>query len=183
MACRTILFALVLAAPAWAECPAAPDISAQLDALVDEARTAPNERAGQDVSGRMWQQWLRAPDAQAQSWLEEGMERRRVFDFAGAIAAFDALVAYCPDYAEGYNQRAFVHFLREDHDAALVDLDKTLSLQPRHVGALTGKGLTLFALDRVTEGQDAIRAAVELNPWVSERRLLDVAPAPDGIEL
>ena len=39
-----------------------------------------------------------------------------------ATDALDRLVEYCPNYAEGYNQRAFVSFLRQDFEAALVEL-------------------------------------------------------------
>jgi tetratricopeptide (TPR) repeat protein len=100
------------------------------------------------------------------------MERREAYDFAAAEAAFDALVDYCPDYAEGYNQRAFVNFLRQDYEAALPDLERALDRSPRHVGALSGLALTLIALQRPGEAAVALRRALDLNPWLSERHLL-----------
>ena len=107
------------------------------------------------------------------------MAARGSYDFLGAIDAFDRLVEYCPDYAEGYNQRAFVNFLREDYEAALPDLDRALERSPRHVAALSGKALTLMGLGRGDEAQEVLREAVELNPWIPERGLLQELPGEE----
>ena len=101
-----------------------------------------------------------------------GMRRRELADLPGSIQVLDELVAYCPDYAEGYNQRAFANFLRRDLDAALPDLDRALELNPTHLGALTGRAMTLMGLGRIDEGQADLRTALGLNPWLAERSLL-----------
>ena len=124
-----------LLAPAGAlACPAPPDHTAALDALFDRVQAAESARAAQLVSNEMWELWADAPDSHAQELLDEGMTRRAAHDLAGAIKAFDALVDYCPDYAEGYNQRAFANFIRRDYAAALPDLERALALSPRHLG-------------------------------------------------
>lgn len=153
-------------------CPAAPDHTAALSRLLQEVRDAPNEMLGRQISNRMWEFWTDAPDAPSQELLDEGMQSRSSFDFLRATEAFDRLVGYCPDYAEGYNQRAFVNFLREDYAAALPDLERALELNPRHVAALSGKALTLIGLGRNDEAQEILRSAVALNPWLAERHLL-----------
>lgn len=174
------LLGSALAGPALATgCPAAPDHGPELSGLIEEARTAQTEEAGRALSDRMWKLWTDAPDARAQTLLDEGMARRGIHDYAGAMSAFDALVAYCPDYAEGYNQRAFVRFLREGYEAALPDLKRTLDLSPRHVGALSGQALTYHALGRNAEAALSLRAALELNPWLGERHLLPVLEAAE----
>lgn len=170
---RQIFFALVVGAgPAFASCPASPDIKADLDVLIARIHDAPNDMAAREVSGEMWQLWLKAPDAAAQEVLDQGMRRRAQYDFVGAIKAYDALTDYCPDYAEGYNQRAFVYFLAGDYEKALVDLDRALTLSPRHVGAQSGRALTLMNLGRLGEARVQLLAALENNPWLSERFLL-----------
>lgn len=158
------------------ECPVAPDRDAEIDALLAEVQAAPDRSAARRVSNRLWEVWIDAPDQRAQTMLDDGMARRASFDFAGAVAGFDLLVAYCPDYAEGWNQRAFVNFLREDFEAALPDLDRAIALEPRHVAAIAGRGMTLIQLGRIREGQDAIREALALNPWLDEARFLTLRP-------
>lgn len=157
---------------AGAECPDAPDIAGDLAVLIDEARAAENDAAGGEVSGKMWRLWLMAPDAPAQELLDQGMQQRSSYDFLGAIQSFDALVDYCPEYAEGYNQRAFVYFLSGDYEKALTDLDQALVFSPDHVGAQSGRALTLMNLGQTTQAREQLLAALQNNPWLSERFLL-----------
>jgi tetratricopeptide (TPR) repeat protein len=169
---RIALLLLLLSGPVYANCPAPQDHAVEMSELFAQARAAANDMAGREVSDRMWQLWLRAPDEVAQEMLDSGMRYRESFDFLAALKAFDRLAEYCPLYAEGFNQRAFVNFLREDFAAALVDLDRALALNPDHVGAQSGRALTLMNLDRKDEAREQLRAALENNPWLSERFLL-----------
>ena len=174
---RWIVLLLATAAPLSAEtCPPAPDHTEAIARILAELQSAPDEAAAIGLSQDLWKIWTDAPDDRAQDLLDRGMAQREGYDYLGARGTFDLLVDYCPDYAEGYNQRAFASFLRQDYAAALVDLDRALELRPRHVAALSGKALTLMALGRMEEGQAALRAALALNPWLAERALLADPP-------
>lgn len=162
----------LLASAVMAACPDPENVEAELLALFEKADAAQNFRQGQQVSDAMWRVWLRAPDEAAQAVLDAGLARRSTYDFAGALKEFDRLASYCPTYAEGFNQRAYIHFLREDYDKALVDLDIALDLQPLHVAAQSGRALTLMNLGRLEEARDQLLIAVENNPWLSEKALL-----------
>ena len=163
----------LLSGPAFASgCPALPDYSPQLQDLFEQANRAPDFRAGRVVSDAMWKVWLRAPDEVAQGILDTGLRRRDAYDFLGAIGEFDRLVTYCPDYAEGYNQRAYIHFLNGEYAAALTNLDMALNLQPLQVAAQAGRALTLMHLGRIREAREQLLIAVENNPWLSEAGLL-----------
>ncbi|WP_239494565.1 tetratricopeptide repeat protein [Roseovarius amoyensis] len=170
----------VLAAPARAgDCPPPPDRADELTQLIEAVQQAPDAQSARLISNDMWEIWADAPDPHAQELLDEGMTRRAAFDLNGAVAAFDALIDYCPNYAEGYNQRAFVNYIRQDYAVALPDLERTLELSPRHLGAMSGKALTLVALGRNGEAALALRAALRLNPWLSERGLLPALEATE----
>lgn len=167
----------LVASPAMADmCPPAHDHSARQDALIADLQIAPGEAQARVLTEELWELWTDAPDAQAQALLDEGMRKRSGYDFLGSRDALDQLVEYCPDYAEGYNQRAFTSFLRQDFAAALYDLEQALAINPRHIAALSGKGLTLMGLGRMDEAQEALRDAVDLNPWLQERALLTEQP-------
>lgn len=157
-------FLAAVALPAHADCPPVPDRSSDLATLFDAARAAPDESAGRALSNRMWEIWTEAPDEAAQALLDRGMASRQVGDLLGALGAFDKLVDYCPHYAEGHNQRAFIHFLNGDMERALQDLDRVLEIMPVHVGALSGRALALIELGRTDEAQDTLRTALALNP-------------------
>lgn len=166
------------------DCPAAPDHTAAFDRLFSQVQAAPDEATSRVVVGQMWALWKDAPDAQAQEVLDRGMRRRSSYDFLGALQDFETLIAYCPDYAEGYNQRALIRFIHRDYAAALADLDRVISLRPRHLGALSGRALTLMGLERLDEARETLLAALALNPWLPERRFLEqLQPQADDEEL
>ncbi|WP_095595622.1 tetratricopeptide repeat protein [Actibacterium pelagium] len=175
------LFAFVfLAAPVAAEtCPANVSLPADHAALMEDIRTAPDPETARLLSMRAWENWATAPDAHAQGLLDEGMSRRSSYDYAGAQKAFEALVEYCPDYPEGYNQRAFIAFLRGDYEAALADIEITLARVPNHFGALSGRALTLMNMGQFTEGQEALKEALAVNPWLPERHMLIPEPGTE----
>ncbi len=175
------LFTLALiAGPAFAECPDPADRSDDLELLFDKARDAKDAMEGRRVSAQMWQVWLAAPDDIAQELLDRGMRRRDIYDFAGALKDFKRLAEYCPNYAEGFNQSAFIHYLTNDFESALADLDVALFLQPMHVAAQSGRGLTLMQLGRIAEARAQMLVAVVNNPWLSEASLLEKG-APLGL--
>jgi tetratricopeptide (TPR) repeat protein len=187
------LFLCLLAAPVVAQdtlpaapdaesvavCPAAPDHAAEQADVIARWQTAPDEALARPLMDQLWRMWTDAPDDAAQALLDEGMAKREGYDFLGARDTFDALVEYCPDYAEGYNQRAFASFLRQEYDAALYDLDRALDITPDHIAAMSGKALTLMGLGQQDEAQALLREALTLNPWLKERAMVIEAPGTD----
>lgn len=178
---KWILPFALLAGPAIAQdCPVAADHSTRLSEIVTELQASRGAGDARVLSDELWELWTDAPDDRAQALLDAGMTQRTVRNYAGSRATLDKLVDYCPDYAEGYNQRAFSYYLQQDFAAALVDLDRAIALVPNHIAAISGRGLTLMGLGRHEEAQEALRAAVALNPWLSERSLII---EPDGIDI
>ena len=170
---KWILPLCLVASPALAEtCPPVADHSEQLADIVGQLKLSSGEGEARALTQDLWSLWTDAPDALAQAMLDEGMQRRSNYDFLGARDVLDRLVEYCPEYAEGYNQRAFASYLGQDFEAALADLDRALTITPNHIAALSGKGLTLMGLGRQDEAQEVLRSAVEMNPWLQERSLL-----------
>jgi tetratricopeptide (TPR) repeat protein len=81
-----------------------------------------------------------------------------------AMRAFDAVVEAAPEFAEGWNKRATVRYALGDIDGSIVDIRRTLALEPRHFGALSGLGLCRLAQDRPAEALEAFEAALKINP-------------------
>ena len=176
---RILAILLLAGTGAWAEdaaCPPPPDREAERRALLRDVRTAPGPAEAQRATEGLWAIWAEAPDAQAQALLDRGMDAIARGDLRAATRALDALVGYCPDYAEGWNQRGFASFLRRDLASALADLDRARALSPEHVGVLSGRALTLLGLGRMQEGQAQLREALRLNPWLAEGALLEGGP-------
>ncbi|MEZ5870874.1 MAG: tetratricopeptide repeat protein [Nitratireductor sp.] len=153
-------------------CPPSADANAERSRLMEQLAKAPDEASSKTIADQIWRMWTKAPDERAQALLDRGMQRREAYDFEEAEKVLDALIAYCPDYVEGYNQRAFVRFLRENYDKSLEDLDIALEKMPDHFAAMSGKALVLMNQGRMELGQKVLREALKLNPWLKERGML-----------
>jgi tetratricopeptide (TPR) repeat protein len=97
----------------------------------------------------------------------EALARR---DHLEARDAFDELVRRAPDFAEGWNKRATLHFVAGDYRASVEDIRRTLALEPRHFGALSGLGLIYLAVDRPKAAARSFEAALAIHPHLSGAR-------------
>ncbi len=177
---KWIIALCLTASTAAAEvCPDAPDHDAALAGIIADLKVSRGTGEARQLSDQLWALWTDAPDARAQRLLDLGMQQMAGGLLARSQETLGQLVDYCPDYAEGYNQRAFAAYLQQDFAAALVDLDRTLAITPNHVAAMAGRGLTLMGLGRAEEAQVQLKAAVALNPWLSERALITDDPGTD----
>ncbi len=163
--------AIALSTPVFANC-VVQDRSGTETELVRSLGETQDELAGARATGKLWEFWLKAPNETAQDLLDRGMANRESWALEDSEALLDQLIAYCPDYGEGYNQRAFTRFLRDDYEGALADIEEVLKRHPNHFGALSGKALSLMRQGRVRLAQIALRRAVDVNPWLRERSML-----------
>ncbi|MEM9048496.1 MAG: hypothetical protein AAGC92_07220 [Pseudomonadota bacterium] len=177
---------IALAAPALTQeaapeqCAPGPDRTAERMALLDRLAAAPTPMAAQQAAGLVWQFWMTAPDATAQALLDDGVRSIRYADYAKAETVLDDLVAYCPDFAEGWNQRAFARFLRGRYFESLADIEEVLAREPAHFGALSGKVQILVIQDRARAARGVLRETLKSHPWMVGQGLLpDPDPASD----
>ena len=74
------------------------------------------------------------------------------------------MVARTPDFAEGWNRRATVRFMIGDLNGSVDDIRRTLSLEPRHFGALSGLGLIYLQREDWGGARQAFDEALAINP-------------------
>ncbi|MFQ5902310.1 MAG: tetratricopeptide repeat protein [Candidatus Binatia bacterium] len=89
------------------------------------------------------------------------MSRR---NYEEALVSFNKVVEADPDFAEGWNKRATVYYLMGEFVASVRDIERTLTLEPRHFGALSGLGLIYLALGEDRLALEAFEAALKVNP-------------------
>ncbi|MEO9650339.1 MAG: tetratricopeptide repeat protein [Roseobacter sp.] len=167
------IFAVCVPQAAFAQtCPMMTDTADKNDSVFAELLKAPNEADGRAIGRQLWAIWVTAPDDDAQILLDQGRKHIRTADYEKAVEYFSALITYCPTYAEGWNQRAYAYFLSQKYDAALDDIAKALDIEPRHFGALSGRAIVLISMGRPEIGYTALREALAIHPWLSERHLL-----------
>ena len=151
----------------------------QRERLFRLLRQAGTAAEGLAIEMDIWSYWLEAPDAEAASLMNRALERRRRYDFAGALTILDDLVEQAPQWAEAWNQRATVRFEMGREDRALADVERALALEPKHFGAMAGQAIILMRQGRMRAAQSILRRAVDIHPFLAERSM--IVPGPDEI--
>ena len=145
-------------------------------ALFAELATTKNDAEARAVEDKLWVFWGGFADAESQRLLADSHKAQLRFDYGNALVAMEALVKHQPQFAEGWNQLAYVLFLAGSYDASLEAIDKTLQLEPMHYAALAGKGIILIQQGKVEEAQAPLKRALAINPWLKERNLIEKEP-------
>ena len=96
-----------------------------------------------------------------------------------ALKILDKLVERYPDFAEAWNRRATLYYLMRRYDASLADIEKVLELEPRHFGALAGRGMIYQKKKNYAAAIDAYREALTMNPLMEgPKEALEELEAP-----
>lgn len=183
---RILLAGLRLALVA-APVPALPALADQTDARLGELfvqmRDADDPADAARIESEIWRIWGETTGMDARSLYARGTAAMAGGDARTAAAAFDLLVELQPRFAEAWNKRATLRYLIGDDEGSIADIGRTLLLEPRHFGALSGLALILERQGRFAEAVQSLEAALALNPHLpggSERlRMLESEAAGD----
>lgn len=116
---------------------------AQLNTLFSELKRERNEKSAERIASRIWETWAHSGSASVDlmmMWSKKAMDARK---FDVALDFLDQVVTISPSFAEGWNRRATVHFMMQNYALSMADINRTLVLEPRHFGALSGLGQIL----------------------------------------
>ena len=112
----------------------------------------------------LWQIWSTSGDEEIDRLMAIGIEQIASRARDDAVATFTRIIERKPDFAEGWNKRATVHWLLGNHAASLADIERTLALEPRHFGALSGLAMIHQAQGRTFEALDALERIACIHP-------------------
>ncbi len=142
----------------------------RIDSLFARLKRERNPAAASRVADRIREEWSRSGSASVDlmmGWSRTAMDEKK---FDVALDFLDQIVTMRPDYAEGWNRRATVHFMMENYAKAMADIDATLRLEPRHFGALDGMAQILR---NTGHNERALQA------W---QRVLDIYPTMENAQ-
>ncbi|MEP0519383.1 MAG: tetratricopeptide repeat protein [Hyphomicrobiales bacterium] len=137
----------------------------RLDRLFTQLKNSETEFEARQAANQIDNLWRNAFGETAKLLLSRADDAIADQDFPLALDILDQLIALEPNFAEAWNRRATVYYLKDDYGHSLADIAVALSLEPRHFGALTGLGLMLEDLGEDEKAYEALSKALELNPF------------------
>ncbi len=143
--------------------PSANAQDAELDTLFEGLKTADTAASAQ-IEGRIQVIWSQSGSPSMDLLLSRGRQAMSESDFKLAIEHFSALIDHAPDFAEGYNARATAYYQTGQCGMSLEDSQKTLSLNPRHFGAMSGLALIFEEIGKPEGALAAWREVARINP-------------------
>ena len=112
----------------------------KLEKYFKDLKNSKNLDEAISVERNIWNLWISHPDNQfLTNKLELGTELMENGQHKYAYKIFSNIIFEDPNWSEAWNKRATVLFLMKEYDLSLVDIEKTLDLEPRHFGALSGR--------------------------------------------
>ena len=136
----------------------------RLGSLFEQLMTVSQPAEAVSIEQEIWEIWLQPIDPAVNSLMESGIGAMGRGEYRAALKAFDQVVEIVPDFAEGWNKRATVHFLVNNLQQSLADISTTLELEPRHFGALSGRGQVFVRLRQLGPALSAFEDALEISP-------------------
>jgi tetratricopeptide (TPR) repeat protein len=129
----------------------------------------------------LWSAWCRSGDPEVDRTFRAGVEAMQQQKLADAEALFTRVIELKPEFAEGWNKRATVRFMRRNFSGSIADCQQTLARNGHHFGAASGQGLCYISINEFREAAVCFRRALEIHPHLDAvRHNLALAEAEGG---
>ena len=137
----------------------------RLNNLFKKLNQTENQDEIRDLISDIWNIWYEVDDPKVIEYFEKGIQAMNLRNYPLAIRFFNNLIEEDPNFAEGWNKRATVHFMMGNFDQSMQDIIKTLELEPRHFGALDGMGLIFIHQGQFQQAIDVYDKMLEIFPF------------------
>ncbi len=145
-----------------------------LNDLYAHLATAEDEQAAKPIAETIERLWLYSGSDTISLLMERSAAALAAKNSELALKLLDNVVALAPDYAEGFNRRAYVLFSQNNLESAVGDLRRALALEPNHFKALDG----LFQIWREHGNKRGalrvVKQLLEVNPnWPGAKQAVE----------
>jgi len=137
-----------------------------LDNLFSQLQRADQEQQRRTIERNIWTHWSVFPDSSDSEFLyESGVNAMQRGELRVAVDFFDKVITTHPDFAEVWNKRATVHFMLGNFERSVSDIIQTLTLEPRHFGAMGGLLHIYFKQERYDLALNVLDQLRIINPY------------------
>lgn len=165
-----VIFMLLIAVAVQSQPACADQNDPRLNALFESMRQTENSEVAQNAERKIWDIWLDAGDPNLNHLMQVGVEAMASDQLDLAIELFTEIIEKSPLFAEGWNKRATAFYLKGELAASVEDIERTLALEPRHFGAVSGMGLIFLSSGDKIGALKAFQRVLEIHPHAEGAR-------------
>jgi tetratricopeptide (TPR) repeat protein len=141
----------------------------ELDKLFTQLKNTKELSSAQVIEKEIWEIWSIHPSDDRRGFrltelLTQGTRLMNMGELSKAYKLFTQIIAAEPDWAETWNKRATVLYLMDQYQSSLDDIKITLTLEPRHFGALSGQALNYIGLNEYEKAIESYKAVQKIYP-------------------
>ena len=153
----------------------AEDRISELDKLFSQLKNSKNISSARIVEKKIWGIWMIHPSYDRRGFrltelLTQGSRLMNRGELSKAYKLFTQIIATEPDWSEVWNKRATVLYLMNRYQSSLDDIKITLTLEPRHFGALSGQALNYIELKQYEKAIKSYKAAQKIYPLLDSAK-------------
>jgi tetratricopeptide (TPR) repeat protein len=145
--------------------------SPELDELFAKLRDPTSGSEVLRIEPQIWSLWMHGGTGEENEKLATATQSMNLGAFALADKQMTALLVTSANFPEAWNKRATLYFLMGRMDESLADIARVLELEPRHFGALSGRGMIYQRQGKNAEALAAFKEALSMNPSMVGPRL------------
>ena len=141
----------------------------KLDKLFTQLKSTTDLSSAQVIENKIWEIWSLHPSDDRRGFrltelLIQGTRLMNMGELSKAYEVFTKIITVETDWAEAWNKRATVLYLMKKYQSSLADIKITLTLEPRHFGALSGQALNYIELKQYKKAIQSYKAAQKIYP-------------------
>ena len=134
--------------------------SSTTQTLLDQLKRAQSMDEAGPIVDKLWREWTSAhKNSDEEALMSEGLVAMSEGNLDRAENIFTKLIEVNPSFTEAWNKRATLRFMLWDFEGSLKDVEKVLTMEPRHFGALSGLGMIHL---RLGDPERALKAYEDL---------------------
>jgi len=133
-----------------------------------------NSQAAQaiEIENKIWRIWATHPSKDRKGYrLTELLDRGSLLidrrQLKKAYEIFSQIIAADSEWSEAWNKRATTLYLMKKYQSSLDDINMTLTLEPRHFGALSGQALNYIELEKYEKAIESYKDAQKIYPVIN----------------
>lgn len=142
--------------------------AARLDLMFGRLATAEDKRRADRIAANIMRRLTRSDSPTVNYLMAQAAAAMKEKELGLAVDLLNGVVQQAPDFAEGWNRRATVHFMRGDYGRSIADIEQVLKLEPRHWGALSGLAIILNSMEREEEALEVMDRALAVHPHLEK---------------